>query len=121
MAAERVGATRDLLLACSRLTLVEKNEIRTRVKKMKRDEMARINLLVERAMALDPRLKRERLRLAKEKREKEEAKKKAAMEREEQERIERERVAKAMAQKKEEEGAPCFVTIAGILVRGHGS
>jgi len=37
-----------------------KNEIDRKVKKMKKEEMARINLLVERAIAADPRLKREK-------------------------------------------------------------
>ena len=74
---------------------------------MKRDEMARLNLLVERAMAADPRLRREKERLAKEKKEKEESKKKAEMERAEKERKERERKEEEMAKKKAEEGAPC--------------
>lgn len=52
-----------------------KQEIDRKVKKMKREEMARINLLVTRAMAADPRLRRERERVALEKRTKEEARK----------------------------------------------
>ena len=49
-----------------------KQEIDRKIKKMKREEMARINLLVERAMAADPRLKREKEKERKEKAAKEE-------------------------------------------------
>lgn len=49
-----------------------KQEIDRKIKKMKREEMARINLLVERAMAADPRLKREKEKERKEKQAKEE-------------------------------------------------
>lgn len=85
-----------------------KQEIDRKVKKMKRDEMARINLLVERAMAADPRLRREKERLAKEKKEREEAKRKAEAERAENERKERERREEEMAKKKAEEGASSY-------------
>ena len=44
-----------------------KQEIDRKIKKMKKEEMARINLMVERAMATDPRLKREKRREAAEK------------------------------------------------------
>ncbi|KAL3793144.1 hypothetical protein HJC23_005646 [Cyclotella cryptica] len=67
-----------------------KQEIDRKVKKMKKEEMARINLLVERAMAADPRLKRERERERKEKAAKEEARKKLEEEKAELERKERE-------------------------------
>jgi len=80
-----------------------KQEIDRKVKKMKRDEMARVNLLVERAMAADPRLKREKERAAKEKREKEEKKLKAEAERAARERAEREKLEAEMAKKKAEE------------------
>jgi DnaJ family protein C protein 2 len=49
-----------------------KQEIDRKIKKMKREEMARINLLVERAMAADPRLRREREKERQEKAAKEE-------------------------------------------------
>lgn len=49
-----------------------KQEIDRKLKKMKKEEMARINLLVERAMAADPRLKREKERERMEKTAKEE-------------------------------------------------
>ena len=49
-----------------------KQEIDRKLKKMKKEEMARINLLVERAMAADPRLKREKERERTEKTAKEE-------------------------------------------------
>lgn len=45
-------------------------EIQRRAKAMKKDEMARISRLVERSMALDPRLRREKERLEQEKAEK---------------------------------------------------
>jgi DnaJ homolog subfamily C member 2 len=60
-------------------------EIDRKAKALKRDEMARINLLVERAMAADPRLKREKQKVQEEK-----------------ERIERER-REAIAKKRQEE------------------
>jgi hypothetical protein len=49
-----------------------KQEIDRKIKKMKREEMARINLLVERAMAADPRLRREKEKERQEKAAKEE-------------------------------------------------
>lgn len=81
-----------------------KQEIDRKVKKMKREEMARINLLVTRAMACDPRLRRERERVALEKREKEEAKKLEETKKAELEKREREKVELEMAKKKSEEG-----------------
>ena len=81
-----------------------KSEIDRKVKKMKKDEMARVNLLVERAMGADPRMSREKKRAAKEKKEKEEAKKKAGKEQAEKERIEREEMEAEMAKKKAEDG-----------------
>ncbi|KAL7528175.1 hypothetical protein ACHAXR_005911, partial [Thalassiosira sp. AJA248-18] len=77
-----------------------KQEIDRKVKKMKKDEMARVNSLVERAMGCDPRLKREKERLVMEKREREEMKRKVEVERAERERVERERVEAEMAKKK---------------------
>lgn len=75
-------------------------EITRKAKAMKRDEMARITKLVDRAMALDPRLIREKKRveeekvekerLKEEKREREERERKEREAREEKERIERE-------------------------------
>ena len=67
-----------------------KQEIDRKMKKMKKEEMARINLLVERAMAADPRLRREKEREKKEKAAAAEAKRK-----EEEEKAEKERVEKA--------------------------
>lgn len=80
-----------------------KQEIDRKVKKMKKEEMARINLLVERAMAADPRLKREKERERNEKAAKEEAKRKLEEEKAEKERVERE--AKEAAEKKQAEEA----------------
>lgn len=51
-------------------------EIKNKAKKLKNQEVLRIQTLVERAMAADPRLKMEKERLANEKKEKEEARKK---------------------------------------------
>jgi curved DNA-binding protein CbpA len=81
-----------------------KQEIERKMKKMKKDEMARINLLVERAMAADPRLRRERERLVRERREREEGKRKAEEERALRERIEREVREREMAVRRAEEG-----------------
>ena len=81
-----------------------KQEIERKMKKMKKDEMARINLLVERAMAADPRLRRERERLVRERREKEEGKRRAEEERALRERIEREVREREMAVRRAEEG-----------------
>ncbi|KAL9181374.1 hypothetical protein ACHAXT_010179 [Thalassiosira profunda] len=80
-----------------------KTEIDRKMKKMKKDEMARINLLVERAMAADPRLRRERGRAAQEKKEKEAAKKQAEEEKAAKEKAEREKMEAAMAKQKAEE------------------
>lgn len=83
-------------------------EIQRKAKAMKKDEMARIARLVERAMSLDPRLKQEkerleaekaeRLRLKKEKEEQEakeleEAKQRETKEREEREKLEKDQKA----------------------------
>ena len=81
-----------------------KSEIDRKMKKMKKDEMARVNLLVERAMGVDPRLKKEKKRLAAEKKQKEQAKKKADTEKAEKEKKDREKMEKEMATKKAEEG-----------------
>lgn len=80
-----------------------KQEIDRKMKKMKRDEMARVNLMVERAMAADPRLRREKERLALEKKQKEEAKKQAEKEKAKKEREERERLQAELDKKKAEE------------------
>jgi len=77
-----------------------KNEIDRKMKKMKKDEVARVALLVERAMAADPRLKRDKERKGKEKREKEEAKKKAEEEKAEKDRVEKGKMDAEMAKKK---------------------
>lgn len=82
-----------------------KQEIDRKVKKMKREEMARINLLVTRAMAADPRLRRERERVALEKREKEEARKLEENKKAESEKKEREKLELETAKKRLEEGA----------------
>eukprot|EP00559_Dactyliosolen_fragilissimus_P003622 CAMPEP_0184865074 /NCGR_PEP_ID=MMETSP0580-20130426/16877_1 /TAXON_ID=1118495 /ORGANISM="Dactyliosolen fragilissimus" /LENGTH=691 /DNA_ID=CAMNT_0027364103 /DNA_START=177 /DNA_END=2252 /DNA_ORIENTATION=+ len=76
-------------------------EIARKAKAMKREEMARISKLVERAMNCDPRLKREKERLERDKIEKErlkqeemeriEKEEREGREREERERVERER------------------------------
>jgi len=80
-------------------------EIDRKAKALKREEMARINLLVERAMAADPRLKREKMRVQEEKenleRERREAKEK--LERETQEREKREAIEKAVRDAREKE------------------
>lgn len=80
-------------------------EIGRKAKAMKRDEMARITKLVERSMAMDPRLQREKARVSKEKKEKarlrqeklekEESERKEKEEREAKEREEREAKEKA--------------------------
>lgn len=75
-----------------------KQEVDRKMKKLKREEMARINLLVERAMAADPRLRREKERKIREKKEKEDAKRRAEEEKAERERVEREK-AEAQAAK----------------------
>ena len=88
-----------------------KQEIERKMKKMKKDEMARINLLVERAMAADPRLRREKERLINEKREREESKRKAEEEKALRERIEKEVRERQMAVKRAEEGEWIFIDI----------
>jgi hypothetical protein len=89
------------------------------MKKMKKDEMARINLLVERAMSADPRLRRERERLVRERREKEEGKRKADEEKTLRERIEREVREREMAVKRAEEGECMqqFVSLVELYLR----
>ena len=77
-----------------------KQEIDRKVKKMKREEMARINLLVERAMAADPRLRREKERDRLEKERQAEAKRKSEMERAEAERLAKEKQEAEEAAKK---------------------
>ena len=79
-------------------------EIARKAKALKRDEMARITKLVDRAMSLDPRLQREKKRVEKEKKEKqrlrkekqerEERERREKVEREEKERIEQENLEK---------------------------
>mmetsp|Transcript_1448 Transcript_1448/g.3013 ORF Transcript_1448/g.3013 Transcript_1448/m.3013 type:complete len:588 (+) Transcript_1448:3-1766(+) len=68
-----------------------KQEIDRKVKKMKKEEMARINLLVERAMSADPRLRREKERVQNEKAAAAEAKRKEEEAKAEKERLEREK------------------------------
>ena len=79
-----------------------KKEIDRKAKALKREEVARLALLVERAMTADPRLKRER------EREKEEKKRMA--EEKERKRIEKERKeAEETARKEKEEAGMCIV------------
>ena len=80
-----------------------KQEIDRKVKKMKREEMARINLLVERAMAADPRLRREKERDRLEKERQAEAKRKSEMEKAEAERLAKEKQEAEDAAKKAQE------------------
>ena len=99
-------------------------EIQKKAKAYKREEMARINLLVERAMAADPRLKRERQqqkeekeqrkRERQEKQEKQAQKEREEAERRAKEREEREReerstkaVAKAIKEKEKKQLRKC--------------
>eukprot|EP00986_Skeletonema_menzelii_P011600 scaffold6046_cov158-Skeletonema_menzelii.AAC.4 len=82
-----------------------KQEIDRKVKKMKKEEMARINLLVERAMAADPRLSREKKREKLEKERQVEAKRKAEEEKAEAERLAKEKQEAEDAKKKAEEDA----------------
>jgi len=72
-------------------------EIDRKAKALKREEMARVNLLVEHAMAADPRLRREKIRaqLGKERLEMEKREKQERLERETKEREEREGKEKA--------------------------
>ena len=92
-----------------------KQEIDRKVKKMKREEMARINLLVTRAMANDPRLRRERERVALEKRTKEEARKLEENKKAESERREREKLELEMAKKRLEEGTLAIGFVAMLI------
>jgi DnaJ homolog subfamily C member 2 len=82
-----------------------KQEIDRKVKKMKKEEMARVNLLVERAMAADPRLSREKKREKLEKERQAEAKRKADEEKAEAERVAKEKQDAENAKKKAEEDA----------------
>ena len=82
-----------------------KQEIDRKVKKMKKEEMARVNLLVERAMAADPRLSREKKREKLEKERQAEAKRKAEEEKAEVERVSKEKQDAENAKKKTEEDA----------------
>ena len=78
-------------------------EIGRQARAMKKDEMSRITKLVDRSMALDPRLKRERERVEKEKEEKLRLKKEK-QEREESERKEKEeREARETAEREQKE------------------
>jgi len=80
-------------------------EIDRKARALKREEMARINLLVERAMAADPRLKREKLRVQEEKEriERERREEKERLEKETREREEREAAEKAIREAREKE------------------
>jgi DnaJ family protein C protein 2 len=80
-----------------------KQEIERKVKKMKKDEMARINLLVERAMAVDPRLRREKERIVREKKEKEDMKKRIELEKIVKENVEKELREREEASKRADE------------------
>ncbi len=82
-----------------------KQEIDRKVKKMKKEEMARINLLVERAMAADPRLTREKKREKLEKERQAEARRKAELEKAEAERLAKEKKDAEDAKRKAEEDA----------------
>jgi len=80
-------------------------EIDRKAKALKREEMARINLLVERAMAVDPRLRREKIRaqLEKERIEIVKREKQEQLERETKERTETEQKKKAVREATEKE------------------
>ena len=78
-------------------------EIDRKMKKMKKEEMARINLLVERAVAADPRLTREKKREKLEKERQAEAKRKAEEEKAEAERLAKEKQDAEDAKRKAEE------------------
>jgi DnaJ family protein C protein 2 len=80
-------------------------EIAKKSKAYKREEMARLNLLVERAMSADPRLKREKLRLQQEKQARQEAKKKKEEEEKQKQLEEQERSQAERAKQDEEEKA----------------
>lgn len=81
-----------------------KKEIDRKAKALKREEVARLALLVERAMTADPRLKRER------EREKEE--KKRLVEEKERKRIEKERKeAEEKARKEKEKAGKCLIAV----------
>jgi len=78
-------------------------EITRKSKALKREEMARINLLVERAMAADPRLKREKQREREEKQERIRARQEKERLEKEQKQAEEERLAKEKAEREEAE------------------
>lgn len=87
-----------------------KKEIDRKAKALKREEIARIALLVERAMNADPRLKRER------EREKEEKKRMA--EEKERKRAEKERKeAEEKARKEKEEAGECIILFIVVYIR----
>lgn len=106
----RFESWRDFTLAATKLTEHDtdmadsryekrwmEKEIARKAKAMKRDEMARISKLVERSLALDPRIKREKEREAREKKER------ARLKREQQEREEQERKNKEEKERKEQQ------------------
>jgi DnaJ family protein C protein 2 len=113
-------------------------EIDRKAKSLKKDEMARINTLVERAMAADPRLKRERQkekeekgRQEREKREREEREKRETeeraereardqKEREEREKAEREAV-KAQKEKEKKALRKAKATFRKLVLAAHGT
>ena len=78
-------------------------EIARRAKALKREEMARINLLVERSMATDPRLKREKQRQYEEKQERLRAKQEQQRLAQQQKQQQQERLAREEAQRQEQE------------------
>jgi DnaJ family protein C protein 2 len=78
-------------------------EIAKKSKTYKREEMARLNLLVERAMSADPRLKREKLRLLQEKQARQQAKKTEKEEEKQKHLQEQERLQAAKSKQEEKE------------------
>jgi DnaJ family protein C protein 2 len=78
-------------------------EIGRKAKSLKKDEVARITKMVERAMALDPRLKREKVRLDKEKKEKARLKKEKRDKEEREAKEKEELAAKLIAEREEQE------------------
>lgn len=80
-------------------------EIAKKSKAYKREEMARLNLLVERAMSADPRLRREKLRLQREKQARLEAKKEKEELEKNRQQAEQERLQAELAKQEEEERA----------------
>jgi DnaJ family protein C protein 2 len=80
-------------------------EIDRKAKSLKKEEVARVNLLVERSMATDPRLRREKMKAQNEKERIERERRESAEkeERETRERVEREAGESAVREKKEKE------------------